>query len=762
MTTIYVSTSTQLSAALSTVKGGETIILKDGFYGDLTIRTDFPSDVVLRAENPQKASFGALRIEGSHIDLDGLSVTGRLSLIDANYISVTNSKISAWSEAIRSTNFDFSGNDFNKATLNIDNSNTFTVTNNFIHEVEGDLLRVIGNSYGGVVENNTLWDMIPLRYPDGTYIHADAIQMFSNTSGTPHDIVIRGNLIYDNPNTGDTGNLWGQGIFLGGPTGGYKNITIEQNLISIGSPNAIYVQDGLSGIKITDNTLLPWPDGSGGTIRLAGNGVGITVDGNVSGGITNSATGAQVLDNYAYSKSATATNFWGKLFGGDGDVWQDFVPKSGTAVDFGSNYGAQARLSTLLKISSPPAGSTTTDSGTTTDSTTTSPTSPTTETPTTGDQSTSLTVTGTVYAKLGATEFNGGADVIELAPSSTLALAKGTIALTFNADVVSGTHGLLSKDAFGYEGGGNHFSAYVEEGVLKVRFQDGTTDKVLSLSGIAANVDYDLQVTFGDGQVQAWVNGTSIGTAASTMAWTTNVEYMQVGALGWSSASGQPGFSNVFDGTISDVRVLGGKMTPTQLDSYLGSGTTTVDVPVVEPDPVTTVYSLVGDKEFSGKSSGILKVAHNDSLELAEGTVAFSFNADAVSKQAGLFSKDAYGYTGGGNHLSIYIKYGTLYARFQDGDSDATISVGGIKAHTDYDVAATFDGDDVSLYLNGKLVGTKDFDMDWTTNHEYMQIGGLGWSSATGSAYATNPFDGTISDVAIFDRAFTLADDFFA
>jgi concanavalin A-like lectin/glucanase superfamily protein len=111
----------------------------------------------------------------------------------------------------------------------------------------------------------------------------------------------------------------------------------------------------------------------------------------------------------------------------------------------------------------------------------------------------------------------------------------------------------------------------------------------------------------------------------------------------------------------------------------------------------------------------------------------------------------------------MWLKNGTLNVRFQDGDSDATMAISGIQANTEYDVVATFDNDTVNLYLDGELVGTQEFTMDWSSNEEVLQVGGLGWSSATGDDAVSNAFDGTISDVVILDEVFTPTEyDYFA
>jgi hypothetical protein len=58
----------------------------------------------------------------------------------------------------------------------------------------------------------------------------------------------------------------------------------------------------------------------------------------------------------------------------------------------------------------------------------------------------------------------------------------------------------------------------------------------------------------------------------------------------------------------------------------------------------------------------------------------------------------------------------------------------------------------VALYVDGALVDQDaSVVMNWETNQEFLQIGGLGWASATGDGSFVNPLSGEIADVQIFD-----------
>ena len=163
-----------------------------------------------------------------------------------------------------------------------------------------------------------------------------------------------------------------------------------------------------------------------------------------------------------------------------------------------------------------------------------------------------------------------------------------------------------------------------------------------------------------------------------------------------------------------------------------GGGTTDPDTPPrppppPEPEVADLIYALNGNREFNGSQSAVISVDHRRAFETDQGTIAFSFNADNVTRHQGLVSKDANGFVdGGGNHMTILINNGELRAWFEDGDSSVRLSVGGLKANREYDVVATFDHDTVKLFLDGKLVDLEQFVMNWEDNDQTLLIGGNG------------------------------------
>ena len=781
MAVITVGSQTELQSALNAANGGDTIILKDGDYGTLNITESYDSAVTIVAQNPGGAQFGDVIMNNSaNLSFDGISVNA-FRAYSSEGIALKNAAVDGIVYMKDVDGLVLDGNDVagNFHAMLINDVQNFTITNNYIHGAQEDLMRVTGDSYNGLIEHNFYFDTQPEDYrndgdPDTEgYNHSDFLQMFGSNGATPHDITIRQNVMYDDRATGDS-TVTPQGIFISDPAaGGYSNLLIEENLIAVSSVNSIYINGGQDNVVVQNNTLLPL-NGGGAIIRLAEkagyDNSGTTVAGNVMKILYDETKASTIGDNFVYGRDADID----ALFEGGSLDWTAFVAVPGSELA-ASGLGATEFLAYLQQGGAWLDGA---DGGSepVTEPVTEEPAAepiieepvaeePVTEVP--GRSPAAIVAEQVVFSRAGALEVSAARDVVEIGHDDAMALEAGIIALSFNADTVSGWTGILSKDAAGYSGGGNHFTVYVANGRLCIRFQDGSSDVILE-ADITAHTDYDLQVEFGDGEVAAWLNGTLIGTAASEMSWQGNAEYLQIGAIGWSSETGSAGHKGTFDGTISDVTIA--SATPLAVDT--GSGPTTEPVteePVAEPitevpvaeEPVTevpgrspaaivaeqVVFSRAGALEVSA-ARDVVEIGHDDAMALEAGIIALSFNADTVSGWTGILSKDAAGYSGGGNHFTVYVANGRLCIRFQDGSSDVILEAD-ITAHTDYDLQVEFGDGEVAAWLNGTLIGTAASEMSWQGNAEYLQIGAIGWSSETGSAGHKGTFDGTISDVTI-------------
>ncbi len=179
--------------------------------------------------------------------------------------------------------------------------------------------------------------------------------------------------------------------------------------------------------------------------------------------------------------------------------------------------------------------------------------------------------------------------------------------------------------------------------------------------------------------------------------------------------------------------------------------------PLVVKQGVPLVFDDPGVMTFDGTDADVIELPHQLAYEIMQGTVAFSFNATDTSGDQGLFAKDASGFAGGGNHFVIYLDGSTLTARFQDGADDIELTFDGIVPGTEYEVAATFGPNGAELWVDGNLVASDPFVMDWSNggNVEFIQWGGRGWASDSGQPGFDAPFEGTISDKQIYADVLT-------
>ena len=168
----------------------------------------------------------------------------------------------------------------------------------------------------------------------------------------------------------------------------------------------------------------------------------------------------------------------------------------------------------------------------------------------------------------GASTFSGErGDYLEIDHSSVMALANGTVALTFNMDSTGGSKALFSKDASGY-GDGGHLTAYVYEGTLKVRIQSEGKSKWVSIRDhrIDEGEDHHLAVSFGEDGLKVYLDGGLVAAEPTFKAdWSENTESLIVGGNGWSRKEGSDYVHSMFDGTITDVMVFGEQLAPEQM-----------------------------------------------------------------------------------------------------------------------------------------------------------------------------------------------------
>ena len=212
-------------------------------------------------------------------------------------------------------------------------------------------------------------------------------------------------------------------------------------------------------------------------------------------------------------------------------------------------------------------------------------------------------------------------------------------------------------------------------------------------------------------------------------------------------------------GIVHDIAELGDALSPP------GTPTEATDLPdapenVVTadrlnlPDGTAPIVAVQGHQVFD-KSGSAIVLSPEDANSGWRGTISMSAQINSEGWQA-LFSKDADGYPSVGNHMSLFVEEdGDLVLRVQDQErsyylkADQAIEVGQM-----YDIAVTWGGNGVALYLDGvKVSYDEDLDVHLNTNEEYLVIGATGWSSAPGTANKIGGYaDAEIVDFAMYDK----------
>jgi hypothetical protein len=270
---INVSNAAQLNAAFATAKGGDTISLAPGNYGDVSILNLKPSSrLIIQSADPENpAHFDRLAVRSSQNltfrDLD----LGRGLLPDEP-------EHTQLSFVRNSSTIVFDGNHFHGSLDNnpqndgygllVDTVNGLSLVNNTFEQLmRGAVVSRITNMYVGhnqfldmrsdgldtdgsknvLIEHNIFKGFYPLE-PD----HPDAMQFHNLGHASPtENVTIRNNMLLPG------GAYSPQGIWISDPgTTGFKNFTIENNLLfGEGSFNGIGL-NGVVGARVSGNTVL--------------------------------------------------------------------------------------------------------------------------------------------------------------------------------------------------------------------------------------------------------------------------------------------------------------------------------------------------------------------------------------------------------------------------------------------------------------------------------------------------------------------------
>lgn len=329
--TIGVSTAAQLTAALKTAKGGETILLAPGNYGAVSINAAKPAGVVtIKSADPANdAVLRTLKVSNSvNLSFEDLDIRHPLLAGEADYVPAI---WIATSKHITMNGFDITGSLDGNANndgwgIRLDTSSNVMIANSSFQQLNramitnnADAVVIAGNKVTEVregfdfadvqhviIEGNAISKVQP-NWAKGD--HPDAIQFWNNgvASGSS-DVIIRNNSILTDA------KAVVQGIFVGMENAAlrHSDFVVENNLYYGDSTHGISLY-GVDNATVRGNTVISI---AGGTYESAVN--------------LNYVRGAIVEDNIAPMLRQTKSS--GVTMTNNVDLW-DRSAKTGVALE---------------------------------------------------------------------------------------------------------------------------------------------------------------------------------------------------------------------------------------------------------------------------------------------------------------------------------------------------------------------------------------------------------------------------------------------
>ena len=304
MTTLNVSTTSQLLAAMRSSQGGDTILLAPGSYSGVALwAVNKASPVTIQSADPNNPAvinsltlaissgftFNDLNFNanGSAASQTAPAGTDQFNILSSQNITLDNINVYGDSPAAggalataqsgiyfkTDANVTLENSSFqylmNAVTENFDNN--ITISNNSFQYLYND--GIDGGGDSNVTISANTFDSLNIDPTNA--LHADAIQFWTaNTSASAKNITIDGNTF-----TRGSGGI-AHGIYLYDESGGrlpYQNVEISNNSVSGAGWDGISVYSA-DNVQITNNTVTSYADQlSWMTVQNAN---GVTFDGN--------------------------------------------------------------------------------------------------------------------------------------------------------------------------------------------------------------------------------------------------------------------------------------------------------------------------------------------------------------------------------------------------------------------------------------------------------------------------------------------------
>lgn len=328
-----VRTPAELDAAVASARGGETISLAPGEYGEVRVfNRNYAAPVTIRSADPGRpARMRRFRVIGSrNVNARGLDIGAPLGpddkewtrvaeITNSSNITLANVRVhgsldgdprnDGWGLFIRqSSDIQVLDSEFTELALGIlsESVDRLEIRRNRFHVIQRDGADFAGSSHV-TIEDNRFSNFMP---KDGA--HPDAIQFWTARQTKPStDIVIRGNIVLQ----GHGGGM--QGIFLGNEIGlRYRRVTIENNFLYSAVQYHGIMVDGADELRIAGNTVVSPPDDVARYwIRVLNTKDGV-VERNVTDDITLEKASPRIENNIVFSRKRPDRRFLRALAAG--------------------------------------------------------------------------------------------------------------------------------------------------------------------------------------------------------------------------------------------------------------------------------------------------------------------------------------------------------------------------------------------------------------------------------------------------------------
>ena len=172
----------------------------------------------------------------------------------------------------------------------------------------------------------------------------------------------------------------------------------------------------------------------------------------------------------------------------------------------------------------------------------------------------------------GAGDFDGKNDRIEIPHPADMELSSGSITVWFNSDDVDDKQSLFSKDSSSFDNGG-HLTAFVDDGMVKIRLQSGDDSYWVDGGSLTDNSWSQITFNWGPGGMELYVDGQLVDTNTYTGGIENNTEPLVIGANSWSSDDGEANhLKDYFDGQIDEFSIMSEPLSATEVSSLYNTG----------------------------------------------------------------------------------------------------------------------------------------------------------------------------------------------